>query len=180
MDITGGSFHIFKPFSVPREEAAIFWKVSSKNLSLITKLQHLRGVKTNPIKLSLGLAGETKLFSSNAFGLRRCTELPVASPWCGDVFRHSLPQVNPLHQQLVEHKNWWTLCPVLGLQQPPDHDRAATVEHANGRSSSHMKKPHYVTHRITMEILRYFRNQREPLLHSDIQQFSSREIVKRY
>lgn len=31
-----------------------------------------------------------------------------------------------------------------------------------------------------MEILRNFINQSEPLLHSDIQQFSWREIVKRY
>lgn len=68
MDISVGSFHIFKPFLVPREEAAIFWNVSSKNLSPVTKPQYLRGVKTNPIKFPLGLAGGTRLFSSNAAG----------------------------------------------------------------------------------------------------------------
>lgn len=68
-DVTVGSFHIFKPFSVPREEAAIFWKVSSKNLIPITQLQHLRGVKTNPIKFSLGLAGRTRL---SAASQQRC------------------------------------------------------------------------------------------------------------
>lgn len=63
MNVSVGSFHIFKPFWVPREEAAILWKVSSKNLSPVTKPQHLRGVKTNPIKFSVGLAGGTRLSS---------------------------------------------------------------------------------------------------------------------
>lgn len=75
MDISVGSFHIFKPFLVPREQAAIFWKVSSKNLSPITKPQYLRGVKTNPIKFLLGLAGGTRLFSSNAIASWGYSEL---------------------------------------------------------------------------------------------------------
>lgn len=73
MDVSVGS-HIFKPFLVPGEEAAIFWKVSPKNLSRITKPQHLREVKTNPLKFSLGLEEGIKLFSSQSAAMQLARE----------------------------------------------------------------------------------------------------------
>lgn len=41
-------------FESPEKRQLFSGKVSSKNLSPVTKPQHLRGVKTNPIKFSVG------------------------------------------------------------------------------------------------------------------------------